>query len=148
LRENIEAFVATIGCLPLLAVGLFIVGALVGEFVQIKAPAPPQWLLTPALLLPVFATLYIRAEHRQKKSNHWLDTWRDTWRKKMVGQQSGHLLPTVEEVWLEDNVRNATRTNPLAWVLDNAALWGWATFASFLTLAYIFIWLGLMVAGR
>ena len=144
MREDLEALIASIGCLPILAIGLFLIGALAGEIATVDAPVPPRWLLIPALLLPLFSTLYLRAYRKQRQTARWLDIWRELWRKKVVGRQRN--LPSVEEFWLEDQVRRASPRHPLTKVLDNISLWGWAAIISLLALAYIFIWLGLMVA--
>lgn len=147
MKENLEALIAAIGCLPIVAIGLFITGALVGEFVAIDAPAPPQWLLIPVVLLPLFTTLYLRAYRKQSEAGHWPDSWRNVWRKKPVGRREKIGVKSVEELWLEDYVGRGSR-RPLAKILDNAPLWGWGAVVSFVALAYLFIWFGLRVAAQ
>jgi hypothetical protein len=142
LKENLETLIAAIGCMPILAAALFVAGAITGEMVTINAPPPPQWLLPVAVLLPLFVPLYLRAYRQQAKQGHWLDDWRQVKRRRPVGQRASK---TVEEAWLEAEIRQPAK-NPARRLLDNTPIWGWAALISFLALAYIFIWLGLMAA--
>ena len=141
MKENLQAFLAGIGCTPLLAVGLFIGGAFIGEFVVMNAPPPSQWLLFSAALFPICLGLYLRASAIQKNVPHWLERWRKARQRKVVGQ-----VTSLEEFWVQSQVQQTARKNGVKRIIDAPLVWGWATLLTFLALAYICLWLGLNVA--
>jgi len=146
LKKTLQALIASIGCTPLLAVGLFVTGAFIGELIALNLPAPPQWLLISAVLLPVFTTLYVRAYIQQQQAGNWLDRWRQKQRRKIAGYSGeGRPPATVEELWLQDGLHPNSPPNLVQAVLNNVTLWGWGVALSALALAYICIWFGLMV---
>ena len=144
MKENLEALLASLGCLPLLAVGLFLTGALIGEFVSIKLPPLPACFFIPIGLFPLFSTLYFRAYRHQNRATSWLNRWSETRRKQVVGRQVKSR--TVEEVWLESNV--CRRPDLPRQVLNNTTLWQGATIICLLVLAYICVGWGLEAADR
>ena len=144
MKENLEALIASIGCLPILAVGLFITGAFIGEIITVNLPTPPPWSFVFIVLLPIFAALYLSAYRKYYNTRHWLDAWRDLGRARVVGQRGRVAPPTVEEAWLASHVPRSLRSR----FINNPTVWGWAALVSFLVLAYIFIWLGLLAAQR
>ena len=150
-NENLQAILAGIGFLPLMSVGLFLLGAFIGEVVLIEAPPPPQWFLAPAAFFPLCIGLYLRANACQKSGVSWLDMWNTAPRKQVFGQQLElSLSVTIEEHWAKTHLpNNSTATkNPLKQILNNVEVWGWATFITLLPLAYICIWYGMMVSRQ
>ena len=150
-NENLQAIMAGIGFLPLMAVGLFLLGAFIGEIVLIDAPPPTQWLLVPAAFFPLCIGLYLRANAHQKSGVNWLIVWNTAQQKQTVNP---HLKPslsvTIEDHWLKTQLRGSSNTakNPLKQILNNVEVWGWATFITLLPLAYICIWYGMMVSRQ
>ena len=139
MKENLEAFVASLGCLPLLAITLFLIGAFIGELVQLNLPAPPDWFFIPIILLPLFSTLYLRAFRQQNKAATWLDAWR-------YGHPKAK-SKTIEDIWLDSNIRNGQRPIILYRILNHTGLWQWAVLICFLVLVYVCIGWGIKVAG-
>lgn len=146
MKETLKALAAGLGCTPMIAVGLFVAGVLVGEIIPIELLPPPQWLLIPASLFPVCFGLYLRAYVLHNEQPHWLDLWRRHRRqRKVVGYPRSNAPLTVEDAWL-DQVKHGSPRHFLARIFDNPEVWGWAAFITFLPLAYICGWYGLFIA--
>jgi hypothetical protein len=144
LKENLQTILAGIGCTPLLAIGLFIIGAGIGQFVTIDIMPPPTWLLLPTALFPLCFGLYLRAYVTRKDTPHWLELWRKSGRRKVVGHA---VKPSMEEFWVENQIQQSRNTNIVRRILDDPLVWAWATFLCFLALAYICLWFGFMADG-
>ena len=149
MKETLKIFIAALGCLPLLAIGMILIGAFMGELLgEVSAPPPPQWLLVPAALLPIFTSLYIRAYKQQQESDQWLRRWPTTRRREIVGHKGKRVPETVEDLWLDMQERHPPVKNSVQMMLDNTTLWAVTTLLSLLALAYLCLWLGLAAAGR
>lgn len=144
MKENLETFIASIGCLPLLGVSLFLSGVFLGQAVPLELPAPAPWVFIPIFLLPIFSTLYFRAYRQQQRAARWLEAW-PLARRVVVGRRPQGKVG-LEEVWLEAQLKHAPHRNQVARILDNTALWGWAMSPGLLALAYVSIWFGMMTA--
>ena len=151
MNESLQAVMAGIGFLPLMSIGLFLLGVFIGEVVLIEVPPPQQWLLAPAAFFPLCTGLYLRANARQKNVINWLTVWNMAQRKQIVGRQLKPSRPvTIEDHWMKTQLsgRSNAAKNPFEQILNNVQVWGWATFGTFLPLAYICIWYGMMVSRQ
>jgi hypothetical protein len=147
LKEIVKILLVVIGLLPITAIGLFVLGAFIGHWVgDVAAPPPPQWFLISIVLLPVFASLFLRAYKKQKKAKQWLRHWSNLGRREVVGRLGA--TKTIEELWLETQTKELPLNSPIQRFLEKPLLWGVAALISLLGMAYIFIWLGLVAANR
>jgi len=147
LKEVLKILLVVIGLLPIAAIGLFVIGAFIGQLPgDVAAPPPPQWLLISIILLPIFASLFLRAYKRQKKAKQWLRHWPNLRRQEVVGRYGA--AKTIEELWLEGQMKDLPLNSPVQRLLDKPLFWGAAALVSLLALAYIFIWLGWVAANR
>ena len=150
-NENLQAIVAGIGFLPLISVGLFLLGAFIGEVVLIEAPPPPQWLLVPAAFFPLCIGLYLRINAHKKSVVNWLVVWNNA-QQKQIGDPhlKRSLSVTIEDHWMKTQLPGSGNAaqNPLKQILNDVQVWGWATFITLLPLAYICIWYGMMVSRQ
>ncbi len=142
-NEDLQAIMAGIGVLPLMAIVLFLLGAFIGEVVLIEAPPPPQWLLFPVAFFPLCIGLYLRANVRCKSVVGWLTAWNALQHKQIVDQQLETVrTATIEEHWMKTQLSGNGKIaqNPLNQILNDVQVWGWATFFTVLPLAYTCIW--------
>lgn len=147
MKEVAKILLVVIGILPIATIGLFVIGAFIGQLLgDVAAPPPPQWLLISIILFPICASLFLRAYKRQKEAKQWLRHWPNLRRKEVVGRYGA--AKTIEELWLEGQMKDLPLNSSLQRFLDQPFLWGAAALVSFLALAYIFIWLGLAAANR
>jgi hypothetical protein len=144
LKEYLKAALAGVGCTPMLAASLLVIGASIKQFSSIHLLHPPYWLLFPAGVFPLCLALYLRAIVNQHVNPDWLELWR---RSQL--EAADDRRPSVENFWIQTQVQGTAGDHFGKRLLDNAKWWGGCALVSGLCLAYICIWLGwVSAAGR
>lgn len=146
MKETLKALIAGLGCTPLLAVILLLAGGTISRIDATTIPAPPLWLAFAAVLFPVFFGLYLHTLAARLDAPGWLEQWRNNRRRKVVGHTDASL--TVEDAWLQTELKRRSSENAIKTLLENRLVWGLAALLTFLPLAYICLWYGLVLAQR